>query len=92
MGPPRTYQPRAAARRTRAATAAASGPEPQWPLGRQRLCLIGRHSRRQGFRLRRLADFKRLDVYRLSDVLQLHSAEIAHFEIEPLLDLPVGLL
>lgn len=33
--------------------------------------------------LRRLADFERIDPDRLSDVLRLYSAEIAHFEIEP---------
>jgi hypothetical protein len=42
--------------------------------------------------LHRLPDFERVDVDRLGDVLELGSAEIGDLEIEPSLDLPVGLL
>jgi hypothetical protein len=42
--------------------------------------------------LRRLADFERIDPDRLRDVLQLYSAEIAHFEIEPPFYLTIGVL
>src|SRR5580704_4771846 len=41
---------------------------------------------------RRLADLKRIDPDRFGDVLQLGRAEIGDREIEPPLDLPVGLL
>ena len=44
------------------------------------------------FRLRRLADFERINPDRLGDVLELDRAQIAHGEIEPRLDLPIGLL
>jgi hypothetical protein len=43
-------------------------------------------------RLHWLADFERVDVDRLGDVLKLSVAEVADFEIKPSLDLPVGLL
>ena len=43
-------------------------------------------------RLRRLADFERIDPDRLGDVLELDRAQIAHGEIEPRLDLPIRLL
>ena len=39
-----------------------------------------------------MTDFQRIDVDRLRDVLQSHGAEIADLEVEPLLDLPVGVL
>ena len=42
--------------------------------------------------LARRADLQRVDPHRLGDVLQLHRAEIADLEIEPPLDLPVGVL
>src|SRR5271166_7054763 len=47
---------------------------------------------RSELRLRRLANFKRIDPNRLGDVLELGWAEISDGEIEPPLDLPVGLL
>jgi len=39
----------------------------------------------------RLADFERIDPDWLGDVLELSRAEIADREIEPPLDLPIGL-
>jgi hypothetical protein len=42
--------------------------------------------------LRRLADFEQLDPDRLGDVLELGRAEIADREIEPPLDLTIGVL
>ena len=48
----------------------------------------GRHGLRVGGR----ADFKRIDPDRLGDVLELGRAEIADREIEPPLNLPIGLL
>ena len=45
-----------------------------------------------GLRLRRLADFERIDPDRLGNVLELRSAEIADRQIEPPLDLPIGVL
>ena len=45
---------------------------------------------RRGLGLRRLADFDRISPDRLRDVLELGRAEIAHREIEPRLDLAVG--
>ena len=46
----------------------------------------------RGPRLRRLADFERIDPDRLGDVLELGRAEIGDSEIEPPLDLPIGVL
>jgi hypothetical protein len=43
------------------------------------------------FRLRRLADFERIDPDRLGDVLELGCAQIAYGEIEPRLHLPIGI-
>ena len=45
-----------------------------------------------GFAWGASADLKRIDPDRLGDVLELGRAEIADREIEPPLDLPVGLL
>ena len=53
---------------------------------------FGRRDRHRRFRLRRLADFERIDVDRLGDVLELGRAEIADRHLEPSLDLPVGVL
>ena len=52
---------------------------------------FGRWGRR-GLRLGGLADVKRIDPDRLGDVLELRRAEIADGEIEPPLDLPIGVL
>ena len=52
---------------------------------------FGRGGRR-GLRLRWHADFERIDPDRLGDVLELGRAEIADREIEPPLDLPIGVL
>ena len=52
---------------------------------------FGRRGRR-GLRLGGRADFKRIDPDRLGDVLELGRAEIGDREIEPPLDLPVGVL
>ena len=52
---------------------------------------FGRWGRR-GLRLRGLADFERIDPDRLGDVLELGRAEIADREIEPTLDLTIGVL
>ena len=52
---------------------------------------FGRWGRR-GLRLRGLADFERIDPDRLGDVLELRRAEIGDREIEPPLDLPIGVL
>ena len=43
-------------------------------------------------RLRRLANFERIDPDRLGDVLELDCAQIAHGQIEPGLNLPIGVL
>ena len=54
----------------------------------------GRSFRRRGrcgLGLGRLADFERIDVDRLGDVLELGLAEIADLKIEPPLHLPIGL-
>src|SRR5271170_41105 len=52
----------------------------------------GRYLGRGGWRgFRCLIDPKRKDPYRLCDVLELGRAEIGHREIEPPLDLPIGL-
>ena len=53
---------------------------------------FGRRDGHRRFRLRRLADFERIDVDRLGDVLALGRAEIADRHREPSLDLPIGLL
>ena len=45
-----------------------------------------------GFRLRGDADLKRIDVDRLSDVLELGRAEIRHRQVEAPFHLPIGLL
>jgi hypothetical protein len=45
---------------------------------------------RGGLRVGVRADFKRIDPDRLGDVLELFQAEIADREIEPTLNLPVG--
>ena len=52
---------------------------------------FGRWGRR-GLRLGGLADVKRIDPDRLGDVLELGRAEIADREIEPTLDLTIGVL
>ena len=52
---------------------------------------FGRWGRR-GPRVGGLADLKRIDPDRLGDVLELGWAEVGDLEIEPPLDLPVGLL
>ena len=54
--------------------------------------LPDRRRRPRRLRLGRLADFERIDADRLGDVLELHCAEIADLEIEPLLHLPIGVL
>ena len=46
--------------------------------------------RLRGLRFGGNADLKRIDSYRLGDVLELCRAEIRNLEIEPPLDLPVG--
>jgi len=46
----------------------------------------------RGLGLKGLADLKRIDSDRLGDVLESGCAEIGDLEIEPPLDLPVGLL
>ena len=46
----------------------------------------------RGFRLGGLADLERIDPDRLGDVLELGRAEIADRQIEPPLDLPIGVL
>jgi hypothetical protein len=46
---------------------------------------------RRRLRLDGDANFKRIDPYRLDDVLELRRAEIADFEIEPCLYLPIGI-
>jgi hypothetical protein len=43
-------------------------------------------------RPRRLADFERVDVDGLDNVLELSLAEIVDLEVEPSLDLPIGVL
>ena len=45
-----------------------------------------------GLRLRRLADFEPVDPDRLGDVLELCWAEVSDGEIEPPLDLTIGVL
>ena len=52
---------------------------------------FGRRGRR-GLRLGGLADLQRIDPDRLGDVLEFVRAEVADREIEPPLDLPVGVL
>jgi hypothetical protein len=47
---------------------------------------------RKGLRLHRLADFERIGPDRLGDVLELRWAEISDREIEPTLDLTIGVL
>ena len=47
---------------------------------------------RRGLRLGGRADFERIDPDRLGDVLELGRAEIGDREIEPPLDLPIGVL
>ncbi len=39
-----------------------------------------------------IANLKRIDPYRFDDVLELRSAEIADFEVEPRFHLSVGIL
>ena len=63
------------------------GCDPGGEQGQARTVLL-----REGLRLRRLADLERIDPYRLGDILELRRAEIGDGEIEPSLDLPVGLL
>ena len=46
----------------------------------------------RGFHLGHFANFKRIYPDRLSDVLELGRAEIVDRQIEPSLDLPIGLL
>ena len=57
---------------------------------RRRGC-FGRRGRR-GLRLGGLADVKRIDADRLGDVLEFGRAEIGDREIEPPLDLTIGVL
>ena len=82
------YQPPAATRRSKGGDAGGERGEGRASFGR-RLRLIG-WRRRSG--LTRRADLQRVDPHRLGDVLQRHRAEIADLEIEPPLDLPVGVL
>ena len=86
---PRTYQTPAAATMISAAIPALSSETRERSAGRQG---PGPASRPRGLRLRRLADLERIDPDRVGDVLELLSAEIGDREIEPPLDLPVGLL
>ena len=59
---------------------------------RRALLRLGRLRLRRGLRLRRLADFERIDPDRLGDVLELRRAEIGDGEIEPPLHLAIGVL
>ncbi len=59
---------------------------------RERFFGVRRLRRRCGLRLGWVADFERIDPDRLGDVLELRRAEIADREIEPPLDLPIGVL
>ena len=52
----------------------------------------GRPRGHRGLRLRRDADSERIDPDRLGDVLKLRRAQIGHGEIEPPLDLAIGVL
>ena len=61
-------------------------------FGRFELCLYRRLNCRRGLRLGQLADLNRIDVDRLGNILELGCAEIADLEIEPLLDLAIGVL
>ena len=73
-----------------------SGPPPILANGRTTIerrgggGFFGRRGRR-GLRVGGLADVKRIDPDRLGDVLELGRAEVADREIEPPLDLPIGL-
>ena len=69
-----------------AAIAAASGASAERFFGAG-----GLHCRR-GLRLCGDADSQRIDPYRLGDVLELGLAEIGNREIEPALDLAIGVL
>ena len=72
--------------------AAASGANPKRRLEAQRLGRIVTIRGRRRLRLRGLTDFERIDADRLGDVLELCRAEVADREIEPPLDLAVGVL
>ena len=62
-------------------------------FGRGRRALgFGRRDRRRRFRLRRLADFERIDPDWIGDVLELGWAEIGDREIKPPLHLTVSVL
>ena len=64
-----------------------SGPPPILANGRTTIDRRGGSDfsarERRGLRLRRLADFERIDPDRLGDVLELGRAEIGHGEVEP---------
>src|ERR1700678_3782876 len=51
---------------------------------------MGQRRRRRWFRLRRAANFQRVNPDRISDVLELRRAEIADGEIEPASNLTIG--
>ena len=77
---PRKYHALAATNMTNATIPSAIGASKERLLGWR------------GLRLRRLADFERIDPDRLGDVLELGRAEIADRQIEPPLDLAIGIL
>ena len=85
----RKYHAPPAIKMSSAAIPAASGASRETLLRRGRL-LAGFAVAR--LRLRRAADFQRIDPDRLGDVLELRRAEIGDREIEPPLHLPVGVL
>ena len=75
-----------------APTPAPSRADPKRRLNASAIAALPRVIDGARLRLRRLADFERIDPDRLRDVLQLYSAEIAHFEIEPPFYLTIGVL
>jgi hypothetical protein len=62
-----------------------------WLSAARRAGLFGRRARR-GLRKVGRGHFKRKDLDRLNDVLELSGAKIGHSEIEPPLDLTIGVL
>ena len=54
--------------------------------------LSGQFCLRRGLRHRGHADLQRIGPHRLGDVLELRRAEVGDREIEPPLDLPIGVL
>ena len=81
------YQPLAATRRTSAATAASEAKD---AASFGALTSPDRLAAASG--LTRRADLQRVGPHRLGDVLERHRAEIADLEIEPPLDLPIGVV